>query len=80
MFHNKYDHTKSSTYVANGTKFIAHESKFNLTGYYSNDTISVSLINFNYLKVLITFLDRPFTGVWSIICRNDRSAGYLHFY
>jgi len=40
-FHNKYDHTISSTYVANGTKFIADEGSYNLTGYYSNDTFSI---------------------------------------
>lgn len=48
-FHNQYDHTKSSYYKPNGTKFIANEIKYNLTGYYSYENISVSI----YLKHLI---------------------------
>lgn len=42
--HDKYDHTKSSTYVANGEKFFIQYGSGNLTGFLSTDSVSVANI------------------------------------
>jgi hypothetical protein len=39
--HNMYDHSKSSTYVANGTKFNIAYGSGPVSGFYSKDTVTV---------------------------------------
>ncbi|XP_074042272.1 lysosomal aspartic protease isoform X2 [Leptinotarsa decemlineata] len=45
MFHNYYYHEKSSSYKKDGRPFSADMGNFNMTGFYSYDTISVDSAN-----------------------------------
>ncbi|XP_018348384.1 PREDICTED: lysosomal aspartic protease-like [Trachymyrmex septentrionalis] len=41
--HNRYDHTKSSTYISNNESFsIIYENKDNITGYFSTDVVNIA--------------------------------------
>ncbi|CAH1999626.1 unnamed protein product [Acanthoscelides obtectus] len=53
-FHNMYDHTRSSKYKKDGTPYVGNEGKYNLTGFYSYETISVAhsnVTNFRFVEM-----------------------------
>ena len=52
VLHNKYNSGKSSTYQANGTSFAIKYGSGSLTGFLSEDSVTVSEINF--LVVLLS--------------------------
>jgi len=41
MLHKKYDHTKSGTYVANGTTFSITYGSGGVSGYWSNEAVNL---------------------------------------
>lgn len=68
--HNKYDSSASSTYVANGEEFAIEYGTGSLSGFLSNDIVTIagiSIQNQTFGEALsepgTTFVDAPFAGI-----------------
>jgi len=76
-FHTKYDHTKSSGYKPDGRTIIVPEGKYNLSGYFSFDNISIAhsnVSNYSFVEmtsVPYTFLFNKVDGVLGLGLKND---------
>lgn len=62
--HEKYDHSHSSTYKENGTKFTANEGNYNLSGFYSFETIKFAHSNVEN-QMFIEMTDVPDINIFT---------------
>ncbi|ENN74588.1 aspartic proteinase A2 [Dendroctonus ponderosae] len=54
MFHNTYDHDKSKDYKADGRKIVVPEGTYNLSGFFSYDSVAVAhsnISNFSFVEM-----------------------------
>ncbi|KAL1513495.1 hypothetical protein ABEB36_002899 [Hypothenemus hampei] len=84
LFHSKYDHTRSSEYKPDGRPSVVPEGKYNLSGYFSYDNISISHTNVtNFLfaemtSVPYTMLFNKIDGVIGLGLQNDQYQPFFY--
>ncbi|XP_050294886.1 uncharacterized protein LOC126735047 [Anthonomus grandis grandis] len=83
-FHNKYDHSKSSEYKPDNRPIVIPEGKYNLSGYFSYDNISISHSNvtkFSFAEMNelpYTFLFSKVDGVLGLGLQQDSYEPFFY--
>jgi cathepsin D len=75
--YNKYDHSQSSTYSANGTQWTIYYGKGNATGYLSNDILTIGGLSTYVVFGECTSTDSPgfADGILGLAYRSISSEG-----
>lgn len=68
--HNKYNHRTSSTYKKDGRPYNVNEGTYNLTGYYSRDTLKLGHTSINQ-----TFVEMTNIPYWYLFTKADGVIG-----
>ncbi|XP_066256821.1 cathepsin D-like [Euwallacea similis] len=83
-FHKTYNHDKSSEYKPDGKSVVVPEGKYNLTGFFSFDNVSIAhsrVDNFSFVemtKVPYTMLLNKIDGVFGMALQSDTYEPFFY--
>ncbi|XP_066138705.1 cathepsin D-like [Euwallacea fornicatus] len=83
-FHKTYNHDKSSEYKPDGKSVVLPEGKYNLTGFFSFDNVSIAhskINNFSFVEmtqVPYTMLFNKIDGVFGLGLKNENYEPFFY--